>query len=68
MDPLAGTGAFSHPSDSLFWRIDHILPNSHMSPELVPESVSIARPLNDTDMIAISDHLPVVAEFVATEK
>ncbi|MDZ7690194.1 MAG: endonuclease/exonuclease/phosphatase family protein [Balneolaceae bacterium] len=68
VDPLAGTGAFSHPSDSLFWRIDHILPNQQMTPELVQTSVEIARPLNDSDMIAISDHLPVVAEFVTTEQ
>ena len=68
IDPLKNTEAFSHPSDSLFWRIDHILPNTHMNPELVPESVTIARPLVDEQMIMISDHLPVKASFVAKEK
>ncbi|MDX1639334.1 MAG: endonuclease/exonuclease/phosphatase family protein [Balneolaceae bacterium] len=67
-DPLAGTGEFSHPSDSLFWRIDHILPNTHMKPELVSSSVTVARPLSEADMIAISDHLPVVAEFVTIDR
>ena len=38
-DPLAGSKTFSHRSDSLFWRIDHILPNEKMTPELVESIV-----------------------------
>jgi len=67
IDPLKDTEVFSHPSDSLFWRIDHILPNTQMNPELVPGSVTVARPLVEEQMIMISDHLPVVASFVAEE-
>ncbi len=67
-DPLAGTGSFSHPSDSLFWRIDHILPNQNMQPEMVPKSVNIARPLSIEKMIQISDHLPVIARFVPNDQ
>ncbi|NBC04195.1 MAG: endonuclease/exonuclease/phosphatase family protein [Bacteroidetes bacterium] len=67
-DPLERSGAFSHPSDSLFWRIDHILPNRQMGPELAPGTVQVAEPLNREQMIRISDHLPIVARFVTTDK
>jgi endonuclease/exonuclease/phosphatase family metal-dependent hydrolase len=67
-DPLEGSGAFSHPSDSLFWRIDHILPNRQMEPELIPGSVKVAEPLDREQMIRISDHLPIIARFVTTDK
>ena len=67
-DLLAGTGAFSHPSDSLFWRLDHILPNSNMLPELVEGSAKVAKPLPMGEMEAISDHLPVVARFITRNR
>lgn len=68
IDPLAGSGTFTHPSDSLFWRIDHLLPNRAMQPELVPGSVTAARPLPMDQMIMISDHLPVTAVFTPREQ
>jgi endonuclease/exonuclease/phosphatase family metal-dependent hydrolase len=64
VDPLAGTEVYSHPSDSVFWRIDHILPNRQMQKELVPESVGVVEPLSREKMIQISDHLPLIARFV----
>jgi endonuclease/exonuclease/phosphatase family metal-dependent hydrolase len=67
-DPLQGTGQFSHPSDSLFWRIDHILPNHRMEPEMVPGSVQVVEPLSREEMIQISDHLPLIARFVTRNK
>lgn len=67
-DPLEGSGAYSHPSDSLFWRIDHILPNRQMEPELVPGSVKIVEPLNREQMIRISDHLPLIARFLTRDR
>jgi endonuclease/exonuclease/phosphatase family metal-dependent hydrolase len=59
VDPLAGSGVFSHPSDSLFWRIDHWLPNQQLQPNVAPNSVHIAHPLPMEQMIKLSDHLPV---------
>jgi len=66
-DPLAGTGIFSHPSDSAFWRIDHILPNRQAAAELVPNSVEVIRPLTDEKMSAVSDHLPLRARFLVRD-
>ena len=68
IDPLAGTGAYSHPSDSLFWRIDHMLPNRQLQKELVPQSVEVIEPLSREQMIQISDHLPIIARFVTEEQ
>ena len=67
-DPLAGTDTYTHPVDSLFWRLDHMLPSRNMVPELVDGSVQAARPLPLEQMELVSDHLPVVARFVASDK
>jgi endonuclease/exonuclease/phosphatase family metal-dependent hydrolase len=67
-DPLKGTGSFSHPSDSLFWRIDHILPNRQMQGELVPGSTRVARPLPMDQMIQLSDHLPIISTFLPQDQ
>jgi endonuclease/exonuclease/phosphatase family metal-dependent hydrolase len=68
VDPLEGTNTFSHASDSLFCRIDHILPNQHMNRELVPNSVDVVEPLERSKMITISDHMPLQARFTTNEK
>jgi len=68
VDPLAGTGIFSHPSDSAFWRIDHILPNREAANELIPNSVAVARPLDNRKLQQISDHLPLKAQFITKEQ
>jgi len=67
-DPLADTEVYTHPSDSMFWRIDHILPNQQAKNELIPESVEVLWPLPKDKMIQISDHLPLKANFVATDQ
>jgi len=67
-DPLAGSGIYSHPADSAFWRIDHILPNSHMNKEIVPGSVRVLYPFSNDTMATIADHLPLVTKFVAKEQ
>ena len=67
VDPLAGTNAYSHPSDSPTRRIDHMLVNRNMTNELVPNSTNIVMPLNRDQMIKISDHLPVEAAFVTRD-
>ena len=68
VDPLAGTDSYSHPSDSLFWRIDHILPNTKMRNELVTNSLKVIEPLDRDQMIAISDHLPLIARFHTADR
>ena len=68
VDPLAGTDSYSHPSDSLFWRIDHILPNDRMRKELVPNSLQVTEPLERKQMIKISDHLPLIARFIPVDQ
>ncbi|RNC83266.1 MAG: endonuclease/exonuclease/phosphatase family protein [Balneola sp.] len=66
IDPLAGTGIFSHPADSVFWRIDHIIPNEFMMPELV-NSVQVFTPFSPDSMDFIADHLPMIADIVASD-
>jgi len=68
IDPLAGTGVFSHPADSAFWRIDHILPNSQMIKEIIPGSVQVLYPFSKDTMAAIADHLPLIAKFITKEQ
>jgi endonuclease/exonuclease/phosphatase family metal-dependent hydrolase len=69
VDPLADTGVFSHPADSVFWRIDHILPNKQMKPELLSDSpFGPFTPFSPDSMRAISDHLPMRAFFLAKDE
>ncbi|GAB5410307.1 MAG: endonuclease/exonuclease/phosphatase family protein [Balneolaceae bacterium] len=68
IDPLAGTGIFSHPADSVFWRIDHIIPNEFMLPEIIPNSVRMFTPFSPDSMAFIADHLPMIVDIVAKEK
>lgn len=68
IDPLAGTGIFSHPADSAFWRIDHIIPNASMADEIVPGSVQIFTPFSPDSMAFIADHLPMMVKIVPVEK
>lgn len=68
VDPLAGTDVRTHPAEAPTRRIDHILVNPNMLPELVPGSVRVATPLPIEQMAQTSDHLPVVATFVARDR
>lgn len=68
IDPLAGTGVFSHPSREPAYRIDHIIVNKNMNKELVEGSVKIEDVLTKDEMIKLSDHMPVVATFKASDK
>ena len=65
-DPLPAD-MFSHPADSVFWRIDHVLPNENMLPELVSGSAKVEYFFSPDSMRKISDHLPLVAEFKVTD-
>lgn len=68
IDPLAGTGVFSHPADSAFWRIDHILPDRNMLPEMVGGSVKPFTVFSPDEMKAIADHLPMISKFILSEQ
>lgn len=68
IDPLAGTGVLSHPADSVFWRIDHIIPNEFMLTEIVPNSVTPFTPFSPDSMAYIADHLPMLVDIVASEQ
>ncbi|MEM6782190.1 MAG: endonuclease/exonuclease/phosphatase family protein [Bacteroidota bacterium] len=74
-DPLRrnrGVPTFSpedhtHPSDNPKRRLDYLL-LSWMEFELIPGSMRTARPLSDADLARLSDHLPVVADFLARDR
>ncbi|MEQ9309307.1 MAG: endonuclease/exonuclease/phosphatase family protein [Balneolaceae bacterium] len=68
IDPLAGTKIYSHPADSAFWRIDHIIPNEFMLPEIIPNSVQVLTPFSPDSMAFIADHLPMVVDIIANEQ
>jgi len=68
VDPLAGTGVFSHPADSVFWRIDHIIPDTSMEPEIVDGSVTVFTPFSPDSMAFIADHLPMMVKIMPSDK
>lgn len=67
IDPLAGTGVFSHPADSAFWRIDHILPNKNMSTEIVDDTVIVNYFFSPDSMEMAADHLPMSVEIISRD-
>jgi endonuclease/exonuclease/phosphatase family metal-dependent hydrolase len=58
---------FSHPADNPKWRIDHILPNTNMQPELVKNSLEVTYYFDKETQRKLADHLPLVAEFVTKD-
>jgi endonuclease/exonuclease/phosphatase family metal-dependent hydrolase len=64
IDPLYGTGVFSHPSDAPRWRIDHILYNKNMTNEMMPGDTKVYRDLlEEEEMMQLSDHLPMLTRI-----
>lgn len=68
VDPLEGTGIFSHPADSVFWRIDHIIPDTSMEPEIIEGSVTVFTPFSPDSMAFIADHLPMMVKILPSDK
>lgn len=66
-DPLAGTGADSHPADGPVRRLDHVLVSAGIQPEMVPGSARVAMPVVPNPE-RLSDHLPVVLDLVARDR
>ena len=64
LDPLAGTDVFSHPADSAFWRIDHILPNTQMADEIVDDTVLVNYFFSPDSMNTVADHLPMSVQII----
>ncbi|MCB2154427.1 endonuclease/exonuclease/phosphatase family protein [bacterium] len=63
VDPLGPEGAPTAPTANPRRRIDCILMNTNMAPELLEGSLGVAMPLSQEEMAIVSDHLPVSAEF-----
>lgn len=66
-DPLAGTGAASHPADAPTRRLDHVFPSAGAQPEVVAGSARVAIPIAPSPE-RLSDHLPVVLDLVARDR
>lgn len=67
IDPI-DTTIFSHPADQLKWRLDYILVNENMYPEMVENSVQVKQFFSLDTMDIISDHLPLMGTFYTREK
>ena len=67
IDPLAGSSIFSHPADSAFWRIDHILPNTNMNPEIVNDTVLVNYFFSPDSMNMAADHLPMSVKIITED-
>ncbi|MDN5203598.1 endonuclease/exonuclease/phosphatase family protein [Fulvivirgaceae bacterium BMA10] len=65
-DPL-DTSVYTHPSDDPTRRLDYILVNENMFPEVVDKSIQIQSFFSSDTMRIISDHLPVVGIFNRTD-
>lgn len=63
IDPLAPE-VNTHPADKPFRRLDYILLNRQAHDELLEGSVKVFTPFSPEEMRIISDHLPVMADFL----
>lgn len=61
-DVLAGTSMLTHPSDDPERQLDYLFLNPSMGRHLVPNSGRTVAP-REEDLLLVSDHLPVVADF-----
>lgn len=62
------TAVYSHPADAPSRRLDYLLINQHMLPEMVNETVRVEHFFSGDTMRTISDHLPVVGQFYKENK
>lgn len=68
IDPFRDRPAPTHPSDRPTRQLDHLLPNAGMFAEMVADSARVATPLPIDEMVRVSDHLPVIATFLARDR
>lgn len=64
-DVLEGTSMLTHPSDDPERQLDYLFLNPAMGRRLVPNSGRTVPPRPE-DRLLVSDHLPVVADFLFT--
>ncbi|HET8861236.1 endonuclease/exonuclease/phosphatase family protein [Marivirga sp.] len=67
IDPLPAE-VMTHTADDPKRRLDYLLVNDNMAPELIKGSVKVPTLLTIKEMRKVSDHLPVIADFIASEK
>ena len=58
------TGTKTHPADAPSRQLDYIIVNKQMQKKLIDNSAKVATILSPEKMREISDHLPVMADFV----
>ncbi len=61
-DPLAPE-INTHPSDEPSRRLDYMLYNQNLAPEIIPNSAKVFQPFSAEEMRKISDHLPVLMDI-----
>lgn len=66
-DPKQNLVFHTHPSDDPARQLDYILPNTFMTPELKAKSVRIPGAVSRAELVSLSDHLPVIATFMARD-
>ena len=66
-DPKQNITFHTHPSGDPARQLDYILPNTFMTPELKDGSVRIPEAISRKELVSLSDHLPVMATFMARE-
>lgn len=59
---------FSHPAEAPRWRIDYMLPNENMQPELLKGSLQVKYFFDKEKQAQLADHLPLVADFATRER
>ncbi len=62
-DVLEGTPMLTHPSDDPVRQLDYLFLNPAMGRRLVPSSGRTVAPRGE-DLLLVTDHLPVVADFL----
>lgn len=58
----------SHPANELRWRLDYMLVNKNMEPEIIENTVKVDSFFSADSMRIISDHLPVTGRFLKKDK
>lgn len=67
LDPFDAS-VLTHPADTPTRRLDYMLYNSNMGPELVPGSVEVPMFFSADSMRMLADHLPVMGHFYRSEQ
>lgn len=58
----------SHPANALRWRLDYMLVNKNMEPEIIKNTVKVDSFFPADTMRIISDHLPLTGSFLRKDR